>query len=281
MKKRTIRSVFFGYYFRRTEISTSSSICWYYFWRSVVFFTPVCTWAVISLYMWQSFLFLHNLCTLLTINSYQNNNRKKNTDLPNMFPINTDPSEDAMRIIAAPTLGEGSRWSSSSLVIVDRPPSQPLRDTSDSRWSSVDQVAIDTAPSQPLRHTSDSRWGSVDQVAIDTAPSQPLHDTSDSRWSSVDRAVLDTAPSQPLARPRVILGPSLVSTINESLRHPTEMKNINIKRTTVKILSPYGRSPSSMVVSVSPRFRRCGAQLPSHALSAWCRGTLFFLDNNT
>ena len=68
-----------------------------------------------------------------------------------MFTIlNTEPSQDAMCIIEAPILKEGSRWSSNSRVIDDVPPSQPLHDSSDSRWTSIDQVFIDRAPSQPV-----------------------------------------------------------------------------------------------------------------------------------
>ena len=61
--------------------------------------------------------------------------------------LNTEPSQDAMSIIAAPMLRESSRWSSNSRVIDDVPPSQPLHDSGDSRWTSV---CIDRAPSQPI-----------------------------------------------------------------------------------------------------------------------------------
>jgi hypothetical protein len=144
-----------------------------------------------------------------------------------MFTIlNTEPSQDAMCIIAAPILGKYSRWSSNSRVIDDVPPSQPLHEDSDPRWSSGDQVATDKAPSQPP------------------------------------------------ARRRMILGPSRVSAINESLRHPTEMKNV--KRITVKITSPDVRHPSSwskpkLVVSDLSRFRCFDEELPrpmqAHACS--------------
>jgi hypothetical protein len=141
-----------------------------------------------------------------------------------------------MCITAAPIIGEASRWSSSSRVIVDASPSQPTSCCQKSRVI----IGVSVRESRHEEGGSDSRWSSGDRVAIDTAPSQPS---------------------------------SRISAINESIRHNTKMKHV--KPSTVKIPSPNVLQPSSwskskLVVNISP-FRCSGEQLSArrtHALSA-------------
>jgi hypothetical protein len=165
-----------------------------------------------------------------------------------------------MCIIAASILEEGSRWSSNSRVIVDVPPSQPLRD-SDSRWNSGDQVAIDRAPSQPL-----ARHRMLLEPSRVSATNESLRHSTETRstikinrWNSGGQVAINRAPSQPLARRRMLL---------------VETK----QRSTIKITSPdvyhttSSWSMSKLVVSDSSRFRCFGEQVApmthTHARSA-------------
>jgi hypothetical protein len=142
-----------------------------------------------------------------------------------------------MCITAAPIIGEASRWSSSSRVIVDASPSQPISCCQKSRVI----IGVSVRESRHEEGGSDSRWSSGDRVAIDTAPSQPS---------------------------------SHVSAIKESLlRHNSEMKNVKpstVKRMSINARHPSSWSKSKLVVNISP-FRCSGEQISprrTHALSA-------------
>ncbi len=134
--------------------------------------------------------------------------------------MSTESSKDASCIIAAPIVGEG------------RDADQPTPSC---------RIAKRESCFGPITGRLHSRWCSSSRLVAGKTPSQPLHDTSGSRWSS----------SPPLARRRMILGPSRIST--ESLGHLTEMNTI--KCSTVKRMSPdLSWSKSKLVVSDSSRF---------------------------
>jgi hypothetical protein len=116
-----------------------------------------------------------------------------------------------------------SRWSSSSQVVVDRLPSQPLSyrqmrgrsanerlQRSHSKCTSGPGVITDRPPLQPLSYR-----GSADER---------LQQSDDSRWSSGSQANFDTTSPKALARS--------VS----ALKHSVEMKNNDITETTVRAL---------------------------------------------
>jgi hypothetical protein len=125
-----------------------------------------------------------------------------------------------------------SRWSSSSRVIVDTPPSQPpsLEQMSGSPSSGSEKESHHEDPGaggfqrgsafeRPQR--SNSKWTSGSEVITDSPPLQPLSrrggspvgilQQSGSRWSSGSQAACDTASSQALS----------VS----ALKHSAAMKN--------------------------------------------------------
>jgi hypothetical protein len=166
-----------------------------------------------------------------------------------------------------------SRWSSSSRVIADRPPSQPLsrRQVSEvPSSSSVKESHEDPCVGDAHRRESaveqlqpsDSKWTSGSRVIADRPPLQPLSrrgsavgklQQSDSRWSSGCRAItFDTSSSQALARHLMLVEPSSVS----ALRHcSVEMKkNHDTFETKIRalcILNLSGKS-QSIALSVNP-----------------------------
>jgi hypothetical protein len=171
-------------------------------------------------------------------------------------------------------LSEGllhSRWSSSSRVIADRPPSQPLsrRQLSQGpRSGSVTESHEDTGVDDAHRRESaveqiqpnDQKWTSGSGVVADRPPLQPLSrrrgsadgklQQSDSRWSSGSRAssTFNTTSSKGLARHRMLAEPSSVS----ALKHcSVAMKrNHDIFETT----NLSGKT-QSIAVSVNPGTR--------------------------
>jgi hypothetical protein len=143
-----------------------------------------------------------------------------------------------------------SRWSSSSRVIVDAPPSQPARRQEMGESTCCGSVK-ETSHHKDILGTrnfrrgsaaigslqrSNSRWtsGSTGVIA-DSPPLQPLRrrpgspapvgilQQSGSRWSSGSQAtILDTASTQTLARSPKIVRLSSVS----ALKHSAVMKNL-------------------------------------------------------
>jgi hypothetical protein len=136
------------------------------------------------------------------------------------------------------------RWSSSSRVIVDRPPSQPFsrRQMSGGPIScSVKASPNDLGVGDSRRRgnasegfqLSDSKWASSSGVITDRPPLQPLRcrgsavgrlQQSDSRWNSGSQTNRDRPPSPARANVRMLVGPSRVS----ALKHSVEMKNHDI-----------------------------------------------------
>lgn len=118
-----------------------------------------------------------------------------------------------------------SRWSSSSLGIVDRPPLHPLShqqtsiglQQSDSKWSSDSRVTSDSPPLQPLSH----RGSAVGRLQ-----------ESGSRWNSGSQAVCDTASPKMLARHRTIVQRSNVS----AHEHSGVMKDHDKFETTIRAI---------------------------------------------
>jgi hypothetical protein len=153
--------------------------------------------------------------------------------------------------------GLHSRLSSSSRVVVDRPPSQPL-----SRRTMYEGPSRDSANEshedpqmgdghrrgntfERLQQQSDSKWTSGSGGITDRSPLQPLSrrgpyvqmiQQSYSRWSSGSRAICDTALSQALTGHRILGGPSSVS----SLEHSVETKNQEIFETLITPLCTAG-----------------------------------------
>jgi hypothetical protein len=149
-----------------------------------------------------------------------------------------------------------SRWSSSSRVGVDTPPSQPLshrqmsgEPSSSSVKESHTDPGVCDAPQrgsavERLQH-SDLKWASGSRVIADRPPLQPLSrrgsairklQQSDSRWSSGSRAAtFDTTSSQVLARCRMLVESSNVS----ALKHSVEMKNHDIFETPIRALCSF------------------------------------------
>jgi hypothetical protein len=147
-----------------------------------------------------------------------------------------------------------SRWSSSSRVTVDRPPSQPLSRRQMSggpssgsivKESHTDPCVVGDAHRRgnafERLQQSDSKWTTGSGVIPDRPPMQPLScrgsavgrlQQSDSRWSSGSRPTFDTTSSQALARHRMLVGPSIVS----ALEHSVEKKNQDILKTTIRAL---------------------------------------------
>ena len=171
-----------------------------------------------------------------------------------------------------------SRWSSSSRLIIDRPPSQPLSRRQMSggpRSDSVKESHKDPGVGDAHRRgnaferpqQSDLKWTSGSGVITDRPPLQPLSrrgsavgrlQQSDSRWSSGSRATFDAASSQALARHRMIVGPSRAS----ALKHSVEMKNHDIIETTARalyILNLLGK-PQSLAASVTGTGLQCAAR---------------------
>jgi hypothetical protein len=146
-----------------------------------------------------------------------------------------------------------SRWSSSSQVVVDRPPSQPLsrrRMCGGPSSGSVKQSHIYPEMGDIHRREntfeqhqqqSNSKWTSGSGLITDRPPLQPLSrrgrdvgriQQSDSRWSPGSRATSDTALSRALARHRMLVGPSNVS----DLKHSVERRNQDLFQGTIKRL---------------------------------------------
>ncbi len=105
-----------------------------------------------------------------------------------------------------------SSLSSSSRVIGDRPPSQPLS-RKQTNGSSSNGSLRESHYKGPC---ANSKWTSGSGVITDRPPLQPLRcpgssvqrlQKSESRWSSGSRTTLDTALSQALARHRMQVGP--------------------------------------------------------------------------
>ena len=171
-------------------------------------------------------------------------------------------SEENMHERESAVEGLHSRWSSSSRVIVDRPPSQPLsrRQMSGKPMScSVKAIRKDAGVGDTRRRgnasegfqLSDSKWASSSGVITDRPPLQPLRcpgssvqrlQKSESRWSSGSRTTLDTALSQALARHRMQVGPSSVS----ELEHSVETKNQENFEITITALCTAGRTGTGL-----------------------------------
>jgi hypothetical protein len=106
---------------------------------------------------------------------------------------------------------------------------------SDFKWNSGSGALTDRPPLHPLSHNGKS--GSSCASTKDYHKDQHLEElrrectirrlqqSNDSRWSSGCLASFDMAPSQVLARLRMIVGPSSVSAVNESLNDAVEIKN--------------------------------------------------------
>jgi hypothetical protein len=148
-----------------------------------------------------------------------------------------------------------SRWSSSSQVIADRPPSQPLSRrqmygpssgySENQSHKDPEMGGVHRRENTIERHQQqgNSKWTSGSGVITDGPPLQPLsrrrsHDVgrvqqSGSRWSPGSRATSDTtALSQALARHLMLVGPSNVS----ALEHSVDKKNQDPFETTIKTL---------------------------------------------
>jgi hypothetical protein len=184
-------------------------------------------------------------------------------DTAHSFPHRHFDQENSHERESAPAAKLHSRWNSSSRIIVDRSPSQLL---SCRRMGRGPSSAVSVKESH---HEDRSTVGRLQD--------------SDSRWSSGDRAAFDTSPSQPLARRRMVLGPSRVSAFKESLEHTVEMKNLTLPALSISQQAssshshtsmPSSYSKSKLDVSVFPRFRTFGEELPvlpprrRHATSA-------------
>jgi hypothetical protein len=132
--------------------------------------------------------------------------------------------------------GLHSRWSSSTQVVVDRLPSQPLSPRrqrqrggrlqgSDSKWTSGSGVITDSPPMKPRCRRENavegihSRWRSSTQVVADKLPSQPLSPLqrrrgsaggrlqgSYSKWTSGSGVITDSPPLKPRSRRRSAVG---------------------------------------------------------------------------
>jgi hypothetical protein len=121
-----------------------------------------------------------------------------------------------------------SRWSSSSPVIVDRQPLQPLSrqqlsrrlQQSNSKWTSGSGVICDSPPSKPP-----SRRGSIVEGLQD----------SGSRWSSGSQSSFDSASPEVTDQHRMIAQPSNVSTHKHS---STTMKNHGAFKSTIMVCGP-------------------------------------------
>jgi hypothetical protein len=149
-----------------------------------------------------------------------------------------------------------SSLSSSSRVIVDRPPSQPLSRRTTCRGPKSDLVEESHKDPEMggvhqrgytferLQQQSDSKWTSGSGGIKDRPPLQPLSHRgsyvqmmqSDSRWSSGSRAICDTALSLALTGHRMLVGPSSVS----SLEHSVQTKYQEIFETSITALCTAG-----------------------------------------
>jgi hypothetical protein len=147
-----------------------------------------------------------------------------------------------------------SRWGSSSRVVGDRPPSQPLSrrqmyggpSSGCSGKQSHKDPEMGSAHRrgnafERLQQQSVSKWTSGSGVITDRPPSQPLSrrgssvqriQQSDSRWSSGSQPRFDMALSQALSDHRMLVGPSSGS----ALEHSVEMKNHDLFEITIKTL---------------------------------------------
>jgi hypothetical protein len=91
-----------------------------------------------------------------------------------------------------------------------------------SRWSSSSQVIADRPPSQPL-----SRRSSVQRIQ-----------KSDSRWSPGSQTTMDTALSLALARHRILVGPSNVSALKYSVKMKNQETTIKALFTSTYMGKP-------------------------------------------
>jgi hypothetical protein len=146
-----------------------------------------------------------------------------------------------------------SRWSSSSRVIADRPPLQPLSRRQMSRRPSSSLVNESCHKEGNSRRGSavgrlqrgHSKWTSGSGVITDSPPLQPLSrresavgklQQSGSRWSSGSQAAFDTVSSQAIVRHQIILLPNRVSALKHSA---TVMKHHDIFESVAKASVPH------------------------------------------
>jgi hypothetical protein len=110
---------------------------------------------------------------------------------PIMTSLHQRLNQDNVQARESEVEGLHSRWSSSSQVIVDRLPSQPLSRHQSRRGRAVEGLLL-----------RNSKWASGSEVVTDSSPLKPLsrRGRAVSRWSSGSQAAFDTASSQALVR---------------------------------------------------------------------------------
>jgi hypothetical protein len=128
---------------------------------------------------------------------------------------------------------QSSRWTSSSRIIVDKPPSSPRRMSSIPNSSPVEENQhkdLGTGYSQPgspngRLQCGNAKWTSGSAVITDSPPSQPPSHRAGafgslelfgSRWNSGSQGNFGTASSQTLGCHRTIAQPSSISALEHS-----------------------------------------------------------------